>query len=1195
MSERGVINDGAVYIDGGTIEHVRQRTAKLPDTKYRGAPRIRTGGTIFPGFIELHNHLAYNAMQLWDVPTRYTNNGQWRGTEPYTRRITKPSQVLGQANGAAQALVRYTECRALLGGTTCSQGLTLANAGGVTKLYAGLLRNPEAPDDSRLPPAGTNIANPETGGALAYLDTLTQHSCYLQHLSEGTDTTARGWFVRLKIDEDRWAVNDRLCAIHCTALDADDFRRLARGGATMVWSPLSNYLLYGETADIRAAKEAELPISLGSDWAPSGSKNLLGEIKVAWLASREHGTVFTPRELVEMITVNPARALKWEGLLGSIEPGKLADLVVVDGQSDDAYLSLVHARESTITLVLIGGVPRVGQPRLMGRFWDVPLQGVDWIDELHVGETSRRLFFEHADDLLEGLHLSAATETLRGAMARLPELALDVDSAVASASAGVGGPVGFAGGVAVDGDTFRVVPDFEDEDDELLAATLGAAAAAEPYSFWITEPLTLDPLTVVDDGMHLRALLKARNLPEFVKRELPGLYGTELRVPDSASFLEDADVDPQLRATTTDLGSVLASSGQLTLDERKLLVDQAIVLLTEAYVHLPLKRAMHAVDPVQRLRLLRHDLDDLTPETMPPEIGFHAEMVATFNSLRDLHTGYRLPAPFRSKVAWLPFLVEEVWDRGQRQYLLTKWVQDAWPDPAMHGASVTHWNGTPIETAVTRNADRTAGSNPDARHARGLSSLTIRPLVSGLPPEEEWVVIRWLDAAGTAHDHQQEWLVFEPGSPVGPSDLLVESSAIGIDDHTDDVQQARKSLFAPRVAMAERAASAQVIEAPISDSAATLETFMPGVFRAMEVQHSRSADGSGPAYGYVRIFTFNVPAADPFVDEFVRLVGLLPDTGLVIDVRGNGGGLIYAAEQLLQVLTPRPIEPEPAQFVNTVLNLKICRNHRRSTALPGLVLEPWIDSIQQATRTGAAFSRGIPITSPDDANLRGQAYQGPVALITDALSYSATDLFAAGFQDHAIGPVIGVGGATGAGGANVWTHGLLRRLMEPDNEDPGPSPFQVLPRGADLRVAVRRTTRVGPNAGNVLEDLGVVPEVPYRMSRRDVMEGNQDLIDMAIDQLATRTPHSVVLEKVQQHRDRAPTVTLRTRNVTRVDVEVDGRRLQSRDVRRERVTIPLGELTALRNRPTLNLLITGFVDDEVVATLRVSVENHASR
>ena len=100
MSERGVINDGAVYIDGGTIEHLRQRTAKLPDDKYRGATRIRTGGTIFPGFIELHNHLSYNAMPLWEVPTQLQNNGQWRGTEPYTRRITKPSQVLGQSNAA---------------------------------------------------------------------------------------------------------------------------------------------------------------------------------------------------------------------------------------------------------------------------------------------------------------------------------------------------------------------------------------------------------------------------------------------------------------------------------------------------------------------------------------------------------------------------------------------------------------------------------------------------------------------------------------------------------------------------------------------------------------------------------------------------------------------------------------------------------------------------------------------------------------------------------------------------------------------------------------------------------------------------------------------------------------------------------------------------------------------------------------
>ena len=77
-------------------------------------------------------------------------------------------------------------------------------------------------------------------------------------------------------------------------------------------------------------------------------------------------------------------------------------------------------------------------------------------------------------------------------------------------------------------------------------------------------------------------------------------------------------------------------------------------------------------------------------------------------------------------------------------------------------------------------------------------------------------------------------------------------------------------------------------------------------------------------------------------------------------MRGNGGGLIYAAEQLLQLLTPRAIEPQSAQFVNTPLNLRICRKHRRSTRVDGLVLEPWIDSIEQAVADRGHVLQGVP-------------------------------------------------------------------------------------------------------------------------------------------------------------------------------------------------------------------------------------------
>ena len=62
-------------------------------------------------------------------------------------------------------------------------------------------------------------------------------------------------------------------------------------------------------------------------------------------------------------------------------------------------------------------------------------------------------------------------------------------------------------------------------------------------------------------------------------------------------------------ANSVGLAEFLATAGTLTLAQRKLLVDQALVLLEQNYAHLPLKVAMHAVNPVQRLRVLRARLE----------------------------------------------------------------------------------------------------------------------------------------------------------------------------------------------------------------------------------------------------------------------------------------------------------------------------------------------------------------------------------------------------------------------------------------------------------------------------------------------------------------------------------------------------------------------------------------------------------
>lgn len=85
----------------------------------------------------------------------------------------------------------------------------------------------------------------------------------------------------------------------------------------------------------------------------------------------------------------------------------------------------------------------------------------------------------------------------------------------------------------------------------------------------------------------------------------------------SLAFLGAAHraVKTHLRATT-DLPTFLESAGVLSLNGRKRLVDQALVLMEQNYVHLPLKEAMHGVDPVQRLRLVKHRLGQATTSTI---------------------------------------------------------------------------------------------------------------------------------------------------------------------------------------------------------------------------------------------------------------------------------------------------------------------------------------------------------------------------------------------------------------------------------------------------------------------------------------------------------------------------------------------------------------------------------------------------
>jgi len=535
-----------------------------------------------------------------------------------------------------------------------------------------------------------------------------------------------------------------------------------------------------------------------------------------------------------------------------------------------------------------------------------------------------------------------------------------------------------------------------------------------------------------------------------------------------------------LRAMTADLRP-------LTPAERSLIVDQAMLLIEEVFVHLPLKRAMHAVDPAQRLRLLRHRLETVD------ERRFHEEMISVFNSIRDLHTVYVLPAPYTSYVAILPFQIGEFFAGDSPRYVVTH-VFDGLVHPTFKpGVLITHWNGVPIQRAIELHGRRGAGSNPAASYRRGVEQMTQRPLAVSLPPEEEWVELQYITQTGAADAVRLEWLALrstpdaEEGGPVmSPTDARLRwMLAKGLDIQTQLANDAKKRLFAVDQVVFEEKVLEFLRSHPGEETGPGAPDFtkvskLPQVF-SFGTKKTTHGDR-----GYIRIATFMHQDIEGFVNEFVRILGLVPQNGLILDVRSNGGGVVLNGELLLQLFTDTRIEPAKLHFITSPLMKRLVKG------VPDF--GKWAPSMNRAITTGATYSQMLPLEDPDLYNTVGRRYPGKAVLLTNASCYSTTDIFAAGWQDHAIGPILGTDANTGAGGANVLEWPRLKELF--DLFDPS-EPVKQLPRQASYTVAIRATTRVRANAGVPLEDLGVEPDYIHRLALEDLIGDDGPLFDRA--------------------------------------------------------------------------------------------------
>ncbi len=205
------------------------------------------------------------------------------------------------------------------------------------------------------------------------------------HLSEGSRTDG---YNRIEYPWARFLglAKRGLTIIHGVGMDANDFSHAAANGVNLVWSPMSNLLLYGETLDVVTALQAGVNVSLGTDWSPTGTKHMLDELKIArrYLNAFEpQGAAVTDEMLVKMATENAAKALglydnNGDVTVGKIGLGKLADLMAikVDDTSNSGgalYSALVNATQQDVALTVVGGNPVYGETRAMnevGNKWD---------------------------------------------------------------------------------------------------------------------------------------------------------------------------------------------------------------------------------------------------------------------------------------------------------------------------------------------------------------------------------------------------------------------------------------------------------------------------------------------------------------------------------------------------------------------------------------------------------------------------------------------------------------------------------------------------------------------------------------------------------------------------------------------------------------------------------------------------------
>lgn len=366
-----VIPAGSVLVEGEMIREVGVRV-----TVPAGVPVVPVDGIIVPGMIDLHDHLVWNVFPRWKPLVLFRDRYEWQETDAYAAALKNPEGDLIDA-GTGCDMERYAEIKAIAGGATSVVGSLSPSPGkpDSNDCIKGLARNLDFYSD--LYTKGVTNAEPlryqvfPMEMKVSVADDIRSGmdsgkiTCLLVHLGEGDDASARREFAMFRA---QGLLRPGTAIIHGVGLRAPEFQAMRENQVGLVWSPRSNFELYGTTTDVAAAKAAGVTMAIAPDWSPSGSSGMLNELHYAAEWNRwQTPPVFDDAELVRMATSTPAKLAHVDTKIGSIAPQRYADLLVLRSRPGSAYNAVVHSEPADVKLVIVGGEAIYGDPALMSK------------------------------------------------------------------------------------------------------------------------------------------------------------------------------------------------------------------------------------------------------------------------------------------------------------------------------------------------------------------------------------------------------------------------------------------------------------------------------------------------------------------------------------------------------------------------------------------------------------------------------------------------------------------------------------------------------------------------------------------------------------------------------------------------------------------------------------------------------------